>query len=437
MAAQRKTRAAADRRVTAASAAALEAASAVGPPFVCQECRKQFRVTADQGLTVRSGERHVLQPDVADMFSWIDVKHNAAAPLPRPPGGEFMLGESESLVPALPTVASILQQYAADVCGVDFPLCRECTERTLSGPEGMAVRLHRASAEADTLRRRAKQIAEAGAATTSISEEEQEAAALKAEEEELERRLQELEVEEAELRSKAAVINTEEKALSEERDEFWQEVSACCTEEEGCTEGIEALETRLSQAQDDLRQLCRTNLLNEVFHIWHDGHFGTINGLRLGRLPSQQFETNGVNAAWGNAALLLVTLARKRGLPFKRFRVHPRGANSVVEKVSAGRSGQALELWMGAPGVFAGRRHDDAIVGFCACLYELCLDCTVRNAEERVPPYLISQDGSRIGDLSVRQSSTGQTDEKWTRALKYMLLCLKWALAVTCKDAPD
>jgi len=426
-----------------ATAVALEAAQAVGPPFVCQECRKQFKVTADQGLSIRSGERMVLQPDVADMFSWMDVKSNAAAPTQKSPGG-FVLGDTDSIranpagnqLSTIAVTASILQQYAADVSGVDFPLCRECTERTLSGPDGMAVRLKRAVQEAETLRRRSKQIAAAEAVPTSISEEEQEAAALKAEEEALEQRLRELNAEEAQLREEAARINAEEKKLSEERDEFWQQVSACCTEEEACTEAIEALETRLSQAQDDLRQLARTNLLNEAFHIWHEGHFGTINGLRLGRLPSQQPESNAGNAAWGNMALLLVTLSRKRNLPFKRYRVIPRGNNSVVEKLSTG-GGQVLELWMGAPGMFAGRRHDDAIVGFCACLYELCLDCTVRNAEEKEPPYQISQDGSRVADLSVRQHGSGQTDEKWTRALKFMLLCLKWALSVTCRDTRD
>lgn len=29
-------------------------------------------------------------------------------------------------------------------------------------------------------------------------------------------------------------------------------------------------------------------VLSDVFFVWHDGPFGTINGLRLGRLPITQ-----------------------------------------------------------------------------------------------------------------------------------------------------
>ena len=35
-----------------------------------------------------------------------------------------------------------------------------------------------------------------------------------------------------------------------------------------------------------LEKLERTNVYNDAFCIGHDGAFGTINGLRLGRVPS-------------------------------------------------------------------------------------------------------------------------------------------------------
>jgi len=40
-----------------------------------------------------------------------------------------------------------------------------------------------------------------------------------------------------------------------------------------------------------LDMLKQTNLYNDAFYIWHDGHFGTINGLRLGTLPTQPVRT--------------------------------------------------------------------------------------------------------------------------------------------------
>ena len=35
-----------------------------------------------------------------------------------------------------------------------------------------------------------------------------------------------------------------------------------------------------------LQRLSRSSVLNDAFHIWFEGHFGCINGLRLGRLTS-------------------------------------------------------------------------------------------------------------------------------------------------------
>jgi beclin 1 len=43
---------------------------------------------------------------------------------------------------------------------------------------------------------------------------------------------------------------------------------------------------KIEVAQAQLEMLKRTNVLNDAFHIWHDGDFGTINNFRLGRLPN-------------------------------------------------------------------------------------------------------------------------------------------------------
>jgi beclin 1 len=45
---------------------------------------------------------------------------------------------------------------------------------------------------------------------------------------------------------------------------------------------------QITQASFD--RLKRTNVLDDAFHISHDGQFGTINSFRLGRLQSQPVE---------------------------------------------------------------------------------------------------------------------------------------------------
>ncbi len=56
--------------------------------------------------------------------------------------------------------------------------------------------------------------------------------------------------------------------------------------------------------------LKRTNVYSDVFKIWFDGPFGTISGLRLGRTSSQEVSWDEINAAWGQAVLLLNTMAK-------------------------------------------------------------------------------------------------------------------------------
>ena len=82
------------------------------------------------------------------------------------------------------------------------------------------------------------------------------------------------------------------------------------------------LDNELKYTHTELEKLKKTNVFNTVFHIWHDGHFGTINGFRLGRLPTFNVEWDEVNAAWGQTALLLYSLANANNFVFERYKVY-------------------------------------------------------------------------------------------------------------------
>ena len=43
------------------------------------------------------------------------------------------------------------------------------------------------------------------------------------------------------------------------------------------------VEHQYQQSYEQLERLKKTNVFNDAFHIWHDGHFGTINTFRLGK----------------------------------------------------------------------------------------------------------------------------------------------------------
>ena len=78
--------------------------------------------------------------------------------------------------------------------------------------------------------------------------------------------------------------------------------------------------------QSQLDKLKKTNVFNATFHIWHSGHFGTINGFRLGRLPSIPVEWNELNTAWGQTVLLLHSLVKRIKLQLQRYQLGERRA---------------------------------------------------------------------------------------------------------------
>ena len=67
---------------------------------------------------------------------------------------------------------------------------------------------------------------------------------------------------------------------------------------------------QISRSEQQLKRLQDTNVYNDMFHIWSDGVIGSISGFRLGRTSSVQVEWDEINAAWGQAVLLLQTMAQ-------------------------------------------------------------------------------------------------------------------------------
>lgn len=177
-------------------------------------------------------------------------------------------------------------------------------------------------------------------------------------------------------------------------------------------------------ASDLLRRLQRYNVFNDVFHIWHDGLFGTINGLRLGRLPSKPVEWVEINAALGQAVLLLTIIAERANFEFMRNKLIPRGSFSRV----VNKDGREYSLFSDG-GMFRRRGFNHAMI-----LFLECVDDAGRRAMHEEPamkfPYRIQR--GKINDLPI---SLGN-DEQWTKALKCMLTHLKWLLAWISKRYP-
>ncbi|KAI3435500.1 hypothetical protein D9Q98_001566 [Chlorella vulgaris] len=187
----------------------------------------------------------------------------------------------------------------------------------------------------------------------------------------------------------------------------------------------DALQHRLEASSGALCMLRRTSVYNDLFRIWFHGACGTISGLRLGRTAQQAVEWDEINAAWGQAVLLLATLARACGVQFRGHRLLPQGSYPQVAEV---RGGATHDLH-GPVSKFLCASYDKAQAGFLACLKEFADWLVARGAVDGqgvrfALPCPI--EGDKVAGLTIRLMFN--KDKNWTRALKHMLVDLKFVL---------
>src|SRR3954469_13148741 len=100
---------------------------------------------------------------------------------------------------------------------------------------------------------------------------------------------------------------------------YWQDLNAYSITLQTFHNERESVNIKYDNDSKQLERLQKTNVYNDTFNIGQDGPFGTINGLRLGRLPNHPVDWSEINAAWGQTLLLLHTVANKLKFKFKTY----------------------------------------------------------------------------------------------------------------------
>ncbi|MCJ1407900.1 autophagy protein 6 [Ptychographa xylographoides] len=347
---------------------------------------------------------------------------------------------------------------------IDHPICTECTELLLIS---LQARLSAANKERDAYIQFLKELKNNVPSPAEVAQAEADLAAAHLQEERAYTQLLALEKEKAALADELAELEEESGALDTKEEEFWRSRNALALTLSSLQETRDALNAAYEHDAQQLERLQRTNVYNDTFCIGHDGNFGTINGLRLGRLaPPNNIEWAEINAAWGTTALLLSTVADRLGFAFRGFKIKPMGSTSHIERIeysntnsatsftitprtSAGRSPTATGMHTQQPKITSlelfssgdlplgrtilHRRFNDAMVAFLECLRQL--GDYVENGEHSIVrgqqsgglklPYKIDKD--KIGGLSIKLGIS--QDEAWTHACKYTLTCCKFLLA--------
>merc|ERR1719474_1446769 len=146
--------------------------------------------------------------------------------------------------------------------------------------------------------------------------------------------LQDLKKEDGRVKSELAEQARRREELEKEEERYWREYSRHKQQLLNAEDEYRSLDWQLRITQTQLEKLKKTNVFNATFHIWHSGHFGTINGFRLGRLPSIPVDWDELNTAMGQTVLLLHSLVKKINLQLQRFQPVPYGNYSYVKVLS-------------------------------------------------------------------------------------------------------
>lgn len=316
---------------------------------------------------------------------------------------------------------------------IDYPVCSECAEM-------LSTRLQQKYE--DECRERDAYIAFVNnlKAEANPSEEEIEQVQKEIEELELEnskalqelkdaeKRQEELELELKELEKQFDDLKENEDKYFEKRNEFQLEIEELESEKDRTG-------SMLEQEIKTLGKLQTVNVYNDVFCIGFDGNFGTINGLRLGRLKEPFVEWSEINAAWGQSLLCLATIINKLDYKVRGYKLRPQGSMSIIEKLDIDhRSGEvtkrtSFELYSSGDYRYERILHykkvDDAMVAFLTVLKQVCDFAQSRQPNFRVPHHI---NNDKIGEYSIRLSINSSNDA-WTRACKYVLRNLKHLLA--------
>ncbi|KAK4155538.1 autophagy protein Apg6-domain-containing protein [Chaetomidium leptoderma] len=337
---------------------------------------------------------------------------------------------------------------------IDHPVCVECTELLV---EEMQKKLETTTRERDAYVGFQKETQasvptdeELRAREETLREAQQAEAAAREEIHQLEREKEALDAELAALEEDALGLDSEEEAFWSERNVFASRLADFQNERD-------SINSKFDHDSRQLEKLQRSNVYNDTFCISHDGTFATINGLRLGRLSSKPVEWPEINAAWGHALLLLVTVADKLGYRFENYEPQPMSSTSRIIRYdqpspSSSRLGgiggtgtgtarsapppppkrHVLDLYssgdMPLGLTFMHRKFDNAMTAFLELVRQLGAHVHAQTAADGSPlslPYRI--EGDRIGDSCIRLGVT--QDDGWTKACKLTLTCCKFLLA--------
>uniref|UniRef100_A0A8C7VFQ0 Beclin-1 n=1 Tax=Oncorhynchus mykiss TaxID=8022 RepID=A0A8C7VFQ0_ONCMY len=422
--------------------------------FVCQRCSQPLKLDTSFNVLDRVTIQELIAPLVtvtpskqtesneaesAPEETFVETKQDGVARKYIPPArmmstesaNSFTLigeasdgGTMENLSRRL-KVTSDLFDIMSGQTDVDHPLCEECTDTLL---DHLDTQLNITENECQNYKNCLELLSQ-------LKEEEEDSLLLE---------LQKLGEEESSLVGELEAVEEQRAAVAEdlvqgrshsqqldtEELQYQKEYSEFKRQQLELDDELKSVDNQMRYCQIQLDRLKKTNVFNATFHIWHSGQFGTINNFRLGRLPSVPVEWNEINAAWGQTVLLLHALANKMGLRFQRSDMtrtygHTHAHTLLCHELPLYCSGGLRFFW--------DNKFDHAMVAFLDCVQQFKEEVEKGDTGFCLPYRMdvekgkIEDTGGSGGSYSIKTQFN--SEEQWTKALKFMLTNLKWGLA--------
>lgn len=331
---------------------------------------------------------------------------------------------------------------------IDHPVCVECTDLLI---EGLQKRLNSTNKERDAYVEYLRQANSDIPSSEEVKEADEKLRQAKKKEKAAMEELERLEAEKLAMEREILELDIELDELQLKEDEFWTERNEYSLQVGEFKNERDRIRMKFDHDNDLLQRLKKANVFNDVFSIGHDGSFGMINGLRLGRLHDKPVDWAEINAAWGQTCLLLDTVADRLDFKFHGFKLKPMGSTSkIIElKTTGGGPHRSVQestgekehpLYSGGEyGLsigFFNRKFDAAMVHFLDCLRQIMqyarntefVGADGKPTQPFVNDYVI--EGDRIHEYSIKLGGLNR-EETWTKACKSVLYCCKMLLAHT------
>lgn len=283
-----------------------------------------------------------------------------------------------------------------------------------------------------------------------------------------------------EIRRKRHFINSQRERQEIIRNELEDRLNTATNRQYETLLDFQSAVCEREKVQSALNTCQQLKVINDCFHIWHEGPFATINGLRLGleapppcdtaspalnatTVPntniaetkrynyfsgsfshvdnqsnkstnyiSEKVPWKETNAALGQVALLLATIERKSfcGIKF-RYEIVPAGSTSKIGmRQSLGSSLTLYNLYYSDENFqfFGKRNFNTAIQYLVQCVADTAEGIRQRDRTIILPHCIEKRAGNSeltIGGIPIFY---GVDDIEWTRAMKYLLTNIKYIM---------